>query len=451
VAEASHNEHATEGVGAAQANGQRPLSFHEQTIWHGSDRDFISQVIEILNRDPYSTLLYDEVACRRYADLKQHNPSVFQSLLKAVRIFATPEGARDWQRALDLRIYSHRHLATVPLSSIDEAEVSWLWEPYVPLRKVTLVEGDPEAGKTFLLLAITSAVTRGGCLPQQDGRVGPPDAARAGNVLYLTAEDGLGDTLRPRARRMEADLDRVFVVPTADLFPMELEPFSLARPQMLSGAIADRDIKLVILDPLTAFLGADVDMHRANEVRPVMTTLVTIAAEHHCAIVALRHWTKMPSGKARYRGQGNIDFTASARSVLAVGESPEDERLRVMAQSKNSIKGRGVSMLFEISDEGFRWAGTSTLTADELSAAQPRLHHHQRKDAMQWLKDYLSDGPHPSEEVIQMAEQVGIKERTLRRAKESLHILSVQELKVWYWRLPKFDARWDRYPGQEDL
>ena len=176
----------------------------------------------------------------------------------------------------------------------------------------------------------------------------------------------------------------------------EMTPFSLARPHLLSKAIAERQPTLVILDPLTAFLGADVDMHRANEVRPVMSTLVAMAIKYNCAIVAIRHWTKVVGGRAKYRGQGNVDFMAAARSVLAVGVSPEDEHMRIMAQAKNSICERGSSMVFTISDDGMQWCGTSMLTADELSAAQPQRHKHQRQDAMLWLKEYLRPGPQQS-------------------------------------------------------
>ena len=192
-------------------------------------------------------------------------------------------------------------------------------------------------------------------------------------------------------------------------------------------------------------------MHRANEVRPLMTTLLKLAIEHTCAVVCVRHWTKSTGGRARHRGQGNVDFAASARSVVSVGESPEDEDLRIMAHAKPSLSKVGASIVFRISDEGLEWCGTSTLTADELSAAQPNKHHHQRKDAMQWLKDYLKDAPQPSLMVLHDAERAGINEKTLRRAKEHLRVLATKDGNVWFWRLPRFQ-KWERerYPGQED-
>jgi len=417
----------------------------------GSAEEFVDTLIGILQMDAYATkILYEPLCQRRCAQVKrEYRPLYKGKLYKAVQMTLGYE-APAWDREIDVWVYSQDRLITVPLSSIADEDVSWLWEPYVPYKKLTLVEGDPEGGKTYLLLAISAAVTKGLPLPDQLGLM-EPGSRKPGNVLYITAEDGLADTIKKRARKCGADLDRIFVIPTASMFPEDMQPFSLARPHLLSAAIEEREAKLVILDPLTAFLGATVDMHRANEVRPLMTTLVGIADKHNCAMVAIRHWTKAVGGKASYRGQGNVDFLAAARCVLSVGESPEDERLRLMAQSKNSLVARGTSILFEISDSGLHWAGTSTLTADELSAAQPNKHQHQRKDAMQWLKDFLKTGPQPATNVTIAADLVGISDRTLRRAREHLHILTTKDAGVWYWRLPNFH-KWERerYPGQED-
>lgn len=421
----------------------------ERLVWHGTDAAFVNMIIDILRSDSYGTqFLYYPEYQRRYATIKQENrPLYMGKLFKAVRTALGPD-AVAWDHEIDIYIYSQETLLTVPLSSIQPQEVSWLWEPYIPRRKLTLVEGDPEAGKTYLMLALAASLTRGHSFPDQSGKP-PPPHNDPGSVLYITAEDGLADTIRQRAETCQADLDRIFVVPNAEMFPEGMQPFSLARPHLLSAAIAQRQPRLVILDPLTAFLGAEIDMHRANEVRPVMSTLVTMAIKYDCALVAIRHWTKMAGGRASYRGQGNIDFLAAARSVLSVGISPEDERLRIMAQAKNSICARGTSLGFTLGDEGLRWAGVSAITADELSAAQPQRHKHQRQDAMKWLKAYLHAGPQATLSVIAAAESVGINEKTLRRAKEHLGILAAKEGTTWYWRLPTFQT-WDRYAGMED-
>jgi hypothetical protein len=415
----------------------------------GSERDFVTRLIAHMRQDPYpGEMLYESAFLQRCARIKREHFALYKGKLFAAIKQTGGLDAWEWDSQVDITAYAHDRLPTVPLSSIPDEEVRWLWEPYVPLNKLTLVEGDPEAGKTYILLALSAAVTRGFHLPDQHGKVQPAHGT-CGNVLYITAEDGLGDTIKKRARLCKADLDRIFVVPSDSMFHEAMQPFSLARPHLLSAAIEERQASLVILDPLTAFLGAEVDMHRANEVRPLMTILGGLATKHACAMVAIRHWTKAVGGKAAYRGQGNIDFRAAARSVLAIGESPEDERQRIMAQSKSSNNARGVSMVFEISDLGLTWAGTSLMTADELSAAQPQRHKKQRKDAMEWLKDALKSGPQSVSMLRAAAEALNIAPRTLDRAKEALHVLSTKEGTTWYWRLPTFQ-KWERYPGMED-
>ena len=168
---------------------------------------------------------------------------------------------------------------------------------------------------------------------------------------------GLLIRLRPRAEMAGADLTRLYIVEgwTAGA---DIQPFSLSHISLLSEAIKDLQARLVILDPLQAFLGADIDMHRTNEVRPLMMQIHRLASMHRCSILAIRHLTKAPGTKAMYRGQGSIDFTAAARSVLFVGESPEDEARRVMAHDKNQYGPKGMSIVFGISDDGFSWYGT---------------------------------------------------------------------------------------------
>ena len=225
----------------------------------------------------------------------------------------------------------------------------------------------------------------------------------------------------------------------------------MANLTLLEDAIRDFKARLVILDPLSAFLGAEVDMHRANEVRPLMRQLGLVAERQHCAMVVVRHWNKSGGGKAMYRGQGSIDFTATARSVLALGESPDYPTIRVMAQSKNSLAPFGTSQTFQLLDDAFRWCGACELDADSLAAIQPNKRQHQRQSSMEWLKAYLKEGPQPATSIMAAAEALQMSERTLKRAKTALGVLSSKDKQssAWYWRLPHFEP-WDRYPGQEE-
>lgn len=340
------------------------------------------------------------------------------------------------------------HMVVVSFEDVADEHIEWLWQPYIPLGKLTIVEGDPGLGKTFFLLAVATALSCGTGLPASNGQImgGVTDPR---TTLYLTAEDGYGDTLKPRATKMQANLRYLKAVYGWTADEQVTHPFSLDHLTLLEEAIRDFQASLVILDPLSAFLGAQVDMHRANEVRPLLMQLGHMAARQRCAVVVVRHWNKNVGGKATYRGQGSIDFTAAARSVLALGESPDDPSIRILAQSKNSLTAKGVSQCFQLLDDAFTWMGKSELDAESLAAVQPNKRQLQRHNAMQWLKEYLSTGPQLATMIRAAAEALSIPYRTLERAKAALGILSSKEDKGWYWRLPHFEP-WDRYPGMEE-
>lgn len=408
-----------------------------------SDEDLVAFLCQELSHNPYNaSLLYRFAIQQRIADIRRTNRPLYHGTILHIAGQALRDRVREWDKEIEAISLAQDELDIVRLSMIEPEEITWLWYPYIPLKKLTMIEGDPSSGKTYLILAIAAAITRGYTLPDQDGKVGKPSDKRKGSVLYITAEDGLADTIRIRAEKVGADLDQILV-------PREPQSFSLTDTSKLRNALERFRPKLLVLDPIQAFLGANIDMHRANEVRPLMTNLLSLSIQYECAVICVRHWTKAIGGRARHRGQGNVDFAAAARSQLSVGESPHEAGMRIMAQAKASLAGLGTSIVFAISDQGLEWCGTSTITADELSLAQPNIQHAQRKDAMQWLKDYLKSGPQTANAIMEAAQAVGISERTLKRAKEALHILSTQENRIWFWRLPTFQ-KWERYPGYED-
>jgi RecA-family ATPase len=421
--------------------------------------------------DTYSAALKDatvivlpdnDQAGRAHADLLTARLSGYVRSLRRIELPGLPEtgDVADWLSAghtiEELTALSAQqkaaltapHMVVISFADIAPETIDWLWEPYVPYGKLTILEGDPGLGKTFLLLALATALSRRAGLPAQGGGLTSPPAQPM-TTLYITAEDGYGDTLVPRAIALGADLRYLKAVMGWTANDTDLHPFSLSQVSLLEEAIRDFQAKCIILDPLQAFLGAEMDMHRANEVRPVLMQLGMVAAAQHCAVIAIRHWNKNTGGKATYRGQGSIDFTAAARSVLAIGESPDDETVRVLAQSKNSLAPLGRSQTFRIFDGRFEWCGSTEIDAETLAQAQPQKRQHQRHNAMQWLKDYLRSGPQASAGIMAAADAVGISERTLNRAKATLGVLSAREGKEWFWRLPTFQE-WDRYAGQQD-
>jgi hypothetical protein len=306
----------------------------------------------------------------------------------------------------------------VRLADVEAEEVCWLWEPYIPRGKLTILEGDPGIGKTFLALQVTAIVSCGDPFPGADGA--PRDTREPENVIYLTAEDGLGDTLRPRLDRAGADVSRVYALTAKVDEEGKHEAVTLRDIEVLDAAIKRLKPALVVIDPLQAYLGASVDMHRANEVRPVLSGLAHLAEKYKCAVLCIRHLGKSQQDRAIYRGLGSIDFAAAARSILLVGQHPDDERKRVVAQSKNSLATKGESIAFELGEDGFFWCGVSDVTAEALLAA-PKSEEEKSavEEAADFLREALADSPRPAKEVIKEAGSMGISEKSLRRAMET--------------------------------
>lgn len=253
------------------------------------------------------------------------------------------------------------------------------------------------------------------------------------NIIYQTAEDGLADTVKPRLTALGADCSKVLVID-------ESERELTLSDRRLAQAIQETDAGLFVLDPIQAYLGDGVDMHRANEVRPIFKRLGQLAEQTGCAIVLVGHMNKMQGVKSAYRGLGSIDFRA-ARSVLLVGRSKDDEQVRVVVHDKSSLAPEGKSILFSLhSDTGFSWSGFCDTTANELlSGSGPSITKTEQAERL--LLELLKDGEVASEELVRRSTALGISERTLKIAKQNQGVVSVRRGERWYARLSD--------PGQE--
>lgn len=186
------------------------------------------------------------------------------------------------------------------------------------------------------------------------------------NVIYQTAEDGLGDTIKPRLLSAGADCSRVMVIDDNDQALTMMD----AR---LEEAIIKTNARLVVLDPIQGFMGTAVDMHRANEIRPLMKRVAVRAEKYHCAIILIGHMNKNSNGKSSYRGLGSIDFQAAARSVLIVGRIKDEPEIRVVCHVKSSLAPEGKSIAFRLDkDTGFEWIGEYDISADDLLSGDNR-------------------------------------------------------------------------------
>ena len=313
-------------------------------------------------------------------------------------------------------------LELIRMSDIQPEEVQWLWYPYIPLGKLTVIQGDPGEGKTTFVLAVIAALTKGEALPERE----PLDPV---NILYQTAEDGLADTIRPRLDVLGADCSRVLVI---DESKRELS----LSDERIRQAMEKTGAKLLVLDPLQAYLGAEVDMHRANEVRPILKRLGSVAEQMGCAVVLIRHLNKMQGQKSGHRGMGSVDFQAAARSVLLVGRTKEDPQLRIVVPDKSSLAPEGESIAFALDPEqGFQWKGYCAYNAEELLGGSTKQVQTKTMQAEETLRNLL-DKPAPAEEILRRITAVGISERTLMTAKKNLGVLSEKRGGQWFWRLP---------------
>lgn len=313
-------------------------------------------------------------------------------------------------------------LKLINMQDVEAQEIQWLWKPYLPFGKITILQGDPGDGKTTLILAIAAAVTRGIPLPECDTATGPSP------VIYQTAEDGLGDTIKPRLVNAGADCQRVLVI---DESQQELT-LSDAR---IEQAITETGARLFILDPLQAYLGADVDMHRANEVRPVFKRLSLVAERTGCAVVIIGHMNK-GGIKSQYRGLGSIDIQAAARSVLTLGRIQGKPYLRAFAQGKSNLAPEGSAIAFELDpDSGFRWIGEYPITIDELLQGAIVDRESVFERAKNLLKSELTGKALPANTVNELAAAQEISPRTLKRAKTELGVKSFKQNEQWFWTL----------------
>ena len=325
------------------------------------------------------------------------------------------------------------NLKLINMEQVEIEKIDWLLYPFIPFGKVTIVQGDPGEGKTTMVLQIIAKLTKGEAVLPSDSDESDLEEKTMDlepvNVIYQTAEDGLGDTIKPRLLSAGADCSRVMVIDDDDQALTMMD----AR---LEEAIIKTNARLVVLDPIQGFLGTAVDMHRANEIRPLMKRVAVLAEKYHCAIILIGHMNKNSNGKSSYRGLGSIDFQAAARSVLIVGRIKDEPEIRVVCHVKSSLAPEGKSIAFRLDkDTGFEWIGEYDISADDLLSGDNRgqkIHA-----AKEFLKEILASGSVAQTKVAEEAESRRIKKKTLWNAKKELEIDSVKIGNQWSWMLPE--------------
>ena len=323
-------------------------------------------------------------------------------------------------------------LKLIHMEDVVSKEVEWLWYPYIPYGKITIIEGDPGEGKTTLVLKLAAALSRGLPLPCDDDKEYEPI-----HIIYQTAEDGIEDTIKPRLEKAGADCSMIRVIDETD------KELSMTDDR-LEQAIIETGARLIILDPIQAYIGATVDMHRANEIRPVLKHLGIIAEKHNCAIILIGHMNKASGSKSTYRGLGSIDIQATARSVLLVARLRDKPNIRIMAHDKSSLAPAGDAIGFEMTeDNGMVCIGPYDITIDELLSGNEGRGKKKLDIAENFIKEYFgSNKVIPSNEIMMEAAKRSIKRNTLLSAKKKLGITSDKEKAedgtiYWTWVMPK--------------
>ena len=381
---------------------------------------------------------------------KRHADKVAASIhgkAKSIRILELPDidghqvkDVSDWLAAggtreelerltSEAKSYHKDGAGLVCMAEVEPETVCWLWWPYIPLGKLTLLDGDPGIGKSWVSLAIATGVSLGKGLPMSE-------AMDPANVLLASAEDGLADTIRPRLDAMGADVTKIHAVKGA----LDFSNDGLA---ILEGYIEALRPTLVVIDPLVAYIGAKVDMHRANETRAVMARVADLADRHSLAVLAVRHLTKHGATNPIYRGLGSIDFVAASRSQLIAGCDSEDESKRGIVHVKSNLAQKGGAVGYRIADDEFYWTGESDLTWQRILATEDTGGKSALDEATEFLRDELAAGPTEVKEIERDADAAGINLRTLRRARESIGVKVKRQGEPgrrgggrWVWELP---------------
>ena len=315
-------------------------------------------------------------------------------------------------------------LKMIRMSEVQSQEIEWLWYPFIPYGKLTIIQGDPGDGKTTMVLNLAAKLSKGEAL-DKNMKVTEPV-----NVIYQTAEDGLADTVKPRLELAGADCERIIVIDESD------KSLSMVD-ERLEEAIVRTGARLLILDPIQAYLGGGMDMNRANEARDMTKKLGALAEKTKCAIILIGHMNKASGNKAAYRGMGSIDFFAVARSVLLVGRVEGESNTRAVVQIKNNIAAFGHPKAFALSEEGFQWIGDYEITVDEvLGGIAPKAN--KMEQAKQMLRELAeTQNAVLSNEIFDRADELGISKRTLENAKKELGIRARKINNAWYWELDK--------------
>lgn len=340
------------------------------------------------------------------------------------------------------------------LSDVEPVPVQWLWFNRFAQGKLCLLVGNPGVGKSFASLDMAARISTGDYWPDGDNLPDEANRAPQGSVIILTAEDGLADTVRPRLDKMGADCNNIFAIEGVHTESEEEEQKPWLDDQLSITDFFDLscdinllekklkeigNVKLIIIDPLSAYYGTGVDTHRNAAIRSILAPLADIAERHNVCIIGITHLRKSTSEAAIYRVTGSIGQTAAARATWLIHPDKENQDRRLFICLKNNLSREKSGLAFEIIDGQIKYEpDVITDSADDIFRDESEQGA-SVQEAIEFLDGVFGDDLNPkAEEIIAKALKKGISRRTLMRAKAKLNIVSKKHPSGhWRWELPE--------------
>ncbi len=312
-------------------------------------------------------------------------------------------------------------------SDVQATRVNWFWYPFIAYGKITLLQGDPGDGKSTMMMQLIAELSKGGKTP--DGQA----LGRPQRSIYQCSEDGAADTIKPRLERCGADCTKIAFIDE------ELHEGITLDDERLRQAIADYHPKMVVIDPIQAYIVNPSDLQLAIKARKIMRRLSAWAAAYDCAIVLIGHMNKQAGIKGLYRSLGSIDMVAAARSVLQIERDSLDSNVRIVHQIKNSLAPSDAKISFELREKtGFRWIVNEPFVMCKEETNDPEISKTEKN--IYFIKMLLKDGKVPSNEMYEKLKKVGIGRRTAEKLRREMGIVCKRDMKCWYWSLPGEDG-----------
>lgn len=309
-----------------------------------------------------------------------------------------------------------------PLSSFEEKDIDWIWYPYLARGELTIIEGDPEAKKSFMIQAAARRLVDGIKLPSK----WPELQARPGKVVFFDTENDAETVLKKRFRHLRLrEEGSVFI---------EHMPFEMSAETIDDILIELNHVRplMVVFDTMNDYFDREANTSIGRDVAQALQPFKKMAKELNCAVVLVRHLTK-GTGKAMYRGSGSITFAGKARIVVAVAPHPEIEDLTCMALTKSSNAPKPKALTYQVESRStpedrsafrFLWGEEMDLSAEDILNPQsaPGRPPKERDEAEDWLRQQLADGPVAVSRLKDQAEKRNLSWMTVRRAADDLDV-----------------------------